>query len=120
MRFTMLLALAALPILKGADPDPAELRVTLNGGRLTYEVVNKSPYRIVGFQIYTQFTSGGYENLGCGINAQVKSPTDLVVRDVCTVPHDEKTGKLIEYRSQLVIVKFANGITWNPGPISDK
>ena len=120
MRVTMLLALAVLPILKGADPDPADLRVILNGDRLSYEVVNKSPYRIIGFQVYTQFRSDGYENLGCGINAQVKSPTDLVVRDVCTVPHDEKTGKLIEYRSQLVIVKFANGITWSPGVISEK
>ncbi len=120
MRITMLLALATLPILRGADPDPAELRVSLNGDRLSYEVVNRSPYRIVGFQVNTQFRSGGYENLGCGINAQVKSPTDLVVRGVCRVPHDEKTGKLIEYKSQFVTVKFANGITWNPGAISDK
>jgi len=120
MRFAVLLALAALPILKGADPDPAELRVTLNGDRLTYEVVNKSPYRMIGFQVYTQFTSGGYENLGCGVNAQTKSPSDLVVHDVCTIPRDEKTGKLIEYKSKLVIVKFANGVTWNPGAISAK
>jgi len=120
MRSILLLAMALLPNLKGADPDPAELRVTLKGDRLTFEVVNKSPYRMIGFQVYTQFTSGGYENLGCGVNAQTKSPSDFVIHDVCTVPRDGKTAKLIEYKSKLVIVKFANGITWNPGVISEK
>jgi hypothetical protein len=83
-------------------------------------VVNKSAYRMIGFQVSTQFTSGGYENLGCGVNAQTKLPSDLVVHDVCTIPRDEKTGKLIEHKSKLVIVKFANGVTWNPGAISEK
>jgi hypothetical protein len=81
---------------------------------------SKSPYRIIGFQVYTQFMTGGYENLGCFVNAQVKSPGDLLTRDVCTVPHDEKTGKLIGYQARFVTAKFANRITWNPGPTSDK
>lgn len=116
----MIVALAVLPIASAADPDPAELRVTVNGDRLSYEVVNLSPYRIVGFQIYSQFTSGGYENLGCGVSAQVKSPKDLVLRDVCTVPRDAKTGKLVGYTPQIQSVEFANRTKWSPARTSNE
>ena len=96
--------------------DPARLVVTVAAGdSLSYEVVNLSPYRIVGFEVYTQFTSGGFENLGCGVTAEVKSPKDLALARVCQLPRDSKTGKAITYSSHIVRVNFENDLTWTPG-----
>ena len=68
-------ALLAFTVLALTQPvqDPARLEVTAAGGSLSYKVVNLSPYTIVGFEVSTQFTSGGFESLGCFVNAQVKS-----------------------------------------------
>src|SRR5207245_73030 len=77
MRMAGAFALAVFPIIAAAAQDPARLQVAATGDQLSYEVVNLSPYQIVGFEVYTQFTSGGYEHLGCGVKANVKAPTDL-------------------------------------------
>jgi hypothetical protein len=114
----MLLTFAAMAAAGQSYQDPAQLRVTAAGESLSYEMVNSSPYRIVGFEVYTQFTSDGFENLGCGVNAQVKSPKDLVLRGVCQLPRDTKTGKPITYASRIVRVDFENGLTWTPGKSS--
>jgi hypothetical protein len=95
----------------------AQLQVKDAGGFLSYQVIDHLPYRIVGFEVYTQFTSGGYENLGCGVGAEVKSPKDLEIRRVCRLPRDEKAGKPVSYATRLVRVEFENGLTWSPvGP----
>ena len=111
------LAFAAMATAQAVQ-DPARLEVTAGGGSLSYEVVNLSPYRIVGFEVYTQFTSGGFENLGCGVKAEVKSPKDLVLAGVCQLPRDKKTGKPITYQSRIVHVDFENDIAWTPGKSS--
>jgi len=96
-----ILAWAALlgTMLAGAERDPVELRVTSSGHALSYEVVNTTPYRIVNWQVYTQFTSGGYEHLGVGVNVQVKQPSDLKLRDVNPLPQDAATGKPVTFIS---------------------
>jgi hypothetical protein len=109
----LFLAFAAMAAAQTAQ-DPARLEVTAAGGSLSYELVNLSPYRIVGFEVYTQYTSGGFENLGCGVNADVKSPKDLVLVGVCQLPRDTKTGKFISYQSRIVRVDFENGLKWTP------
>ena len=114
MRMASLFALAVFPIIAGADQDPARLQVTANGDRLSYEVVNLSPYRVVGFEVYTQFTSGGFENLGCGVKADVKTRADLALREACKLPRDEKTGDPVTFVSRIVRVEFAGGLTWAP------
>jgi len=114
MMHAAILLLLLAPLVGGAEPDPAELKVTFIGRGLTYEVVNHLPYRIVGFEVYTQWLSGGYEALGCGVGAQVKKPADLIISDVCTVPRDAKTGEPVRYETRLVEVKYANGLTWKP------
>jgi hypothetical protein len=111
-----ILAWAALlgAMLAGAERDPVQLRVTSNGRTLSYEVVNTTPYRIVNWQVQTRFTSGGFEHLGCGVNVQVKKPSDLKLRDVNPLPHDAATGKPVTFVSRIVEVKFANGLKWTP------
>jgi hypothetical protein len=113
MRAAILFALLA-PLLTGVEPDPAELKVTFDGHALSYEVVSHLPYRIAGFEVYTQFLSGGFEALACGVRAEVKKPSDLVVRDVCTIPRDSKTGEPIRFASRIVEVKYFNGLKWTP------
>jgi hypothetical protein len=113
VRLGVLLTFVAVAAAQ-SDQDPARLRVTA-GESLSYEMVNLSPYRIVGFEVHSQFTSGGFENLGCGVNAEVKSPKDLVLTGICQLPRDEKTGKPVTYSSQIVRVEFENGLTWTPG-----
>ena len=115
MRMAGAFALAVFPIIAAAAQDPARLQVAATGDQLSYEVVNLSPYQIVGFEVYTQFTSGGYEHLGCGVKANVKAPTDLALREICRLPHDEKTGKPVTYVSRILRVEFA-GLTWTPKP----
>lgn len=110
---SVLLMFAALAVAQSV-PDPAKLEVTASGVSLTYKVINQSPYRIVGFEIYTQFTSGGFEGLGCGVNADVRSDKDLSVTYVCQLPNDAKTGKPVTHSSRIVRVKFDNGLTWTP------
>jgi len=111
-----ILAWAALlgTMLAGAERDPVELRVTSNDQMLSYEVVNTTPYRIVNWQVITRFTSGGYEQLACGVNVQVKQPSDLKLRDVFSLPRDAVTGKPVTFESRIVEVKFANGLKWKP------
>jgi hypothetical protein len=111
-----ILAWAALlgTMLAGAERDPVELRVTSHDQMLSYEVVNTTPYRIVNWQVITRFTSGGYEQLGCGVNVQVKQPSDLKLRDVFSLPRDAVTGKPVTFESRIVEVKFANGLKWKP------
>ena len=116
MRMAGVFALVVFPIIAAAAQDPARLQVSVTGDKLSYEIVNLSPYQIVGFEIYTQYTSGGYEALGCGVKAIVKAPTDLTLRKVCSVPFDEKTGKPITYSSRIVCVEFAGDLTWTPKP----
>src|SRR5438552_2322165 len=106
-------ALAVFPTIAAAAQDPARLQVAAIGDQLSYEVVNLSPYQIVGFEVYTQFTSGGH--LGCGVKANVKAPTDLALREIGRLPHDEKTGKPVTYVSRILRVEFA-GLTWTPKP----
>jgi hypothetical protein len=113
VRLGLLLTFVAVASAQ-SDQDPAQLRVT-SGESLSYEMVNLSPYRIIGFEVHTQFTSGGFENLGCGVNAEVKSSKDLVLIGVCRLPRDEKTGKPVTYSSRIVRVEFENGLTWTPG-----
>ncbi|MGA2274909.1 MAG: hypothetical protein ABSH00_15235 [Bryobacteraceae bacterium] len=112
--------LVAFAAIVTAQPvqDPARLEVAAAGGSLSYELINLSPYRIVGFEVYTQFTSGGFENLGCFVNAEVKSPKDLALAGVCQLPRDTKTGKPVNYSSRIVRVNFENGLTWTPGKSS--
>ena len=112
-RAAILLVLLA-PLVGGAEPDPAELKVTFDGRGLTYEVVNHLPYRTVGFEVYTQWLSGGSEALGCGVGARVRKPADLIVSDVCTVPRDAKTGEPIRYETRIVEVQYSNGLKWTP------
>ena len=112
MRVLALFALIA--IAAQSYQAPAELRVTVAGGFLSYEIVNLSPYRIVGFDIQTQFTSGGFENLGCQVNAVVRSPKDLGLRNICQLPNDSKTGKPVTHSSRIVSVRFDNDLTWTP------
>jgi hypothetical protein len=114
VRLLVLLAFGAVAMAQ-SDQAPAELRVTAHGESLSYEVVNLSPYRIVEFEVYTQFTSGGFENLGCGVSAAVKEPKDLVLQRVCQLPRDSKTGQPVTYSTRLVRVEFANGLKWTPG-----
>jgi hypothetical protein len=116
--FTMLLTFAVIAAAQSV-PDPAKLEVAASGGSLTYRVINQSPYRIVHFDIYTHFTSGGFEGLGCGVNADVKSEKDLSVTYLCQVPNDAKTGKPVTYSSRIVRVKFDNGLTWTPSKESE-
>ena len=116
--FSMLLTFAVIAAAQSV-PDPAKLEVTASGGSLTYKVINQLPYRIVGFEIYTQFTSGGFEGLACGVNADVKSDKDLTVTYLCQVPNDSKTGKPVTYSSRIVRVKFDNGLTWTPAKESE-
>ena len=116
MRMAGAFALAVFPIIAAAAQDPARLQVTVTGDKLSYEIVNLSPYQIVGFEVYTQYTSGGYESLGCGFKVIVKAPTDLTLRKVCSLPFDEKTGKPITYSSRIVSVEFAGDLTWTPKP----
>jgi hypothetical protein len=113
VRLGLLLTFAAVAAAQSYQ-DPAQLRITAAGDSLSFEVVNFSPYRIVGFEVYTQFTSGGFENLGCGVNTEVKSPKDLVLRRVCQLPRDTKTGRPITYSSRIVRVDFENGLRWTP------
>jgi hypothetical protein len=94
--------------------DPAKLEVTASGGSLSYKVINQLPYRIVGFEIYTQFTSGGFEHLGCVVSADVKSAKDLSLTGVCQLPIDAKTGEPVTYSSHIVCVNFGDGLTWAP------
>ena len=115
-----ILLVSLAPLVGGADPDPAELRVTLHGRGLIYEVVNHLPYRIVGFEVYTQWLSGGYEALGCGVAALVRKPADLTGSDVCTIPQDAKTGEPIRYETRLVEVQYSNGLKWTPADAEKK
>jgi len=69
---------------------------------------------IVGFEIYTQFTSGGFEHIGCAVSAEVKSAKDLSLTRVCQLPNATKTGKSVTYSSRIVRVNFDNGLTWTP------
>jgi hypothetical protein len=110
---TVLLVFAAIAAAQSV-PDPAKLEVTVSGGSLSYRVINQSPYRIVGFEVYTQFTSGGFEHMGCAVNADVKAEKDLSLSRVCQLPNDTETGKPITYESRIVTVKFDNGLTWTP------
>lgn len=118
MRAAIVLVVSAAIAAAQPVQDPARLEVTAAGGSLSYEIVNLSPYRIVGFEVYTQFTSGGFENLGCSVNAEVKSPKDLALAGVCQLPRDTKTGKPVNYSSRIVRVNFENGLTWTPGKSS--
>lgn len=110
---SVLLTFAAIAAAQSAQ-DPAKLEVTVSGGSLSYKVINQSPYRIVGFEVYTQFTSGGFEHMGCGANAGVKTAKDLSLSHVCQLPNDAETGKPVTYDSRIVNVKFENGFTWTP------
>jgi hypothetical protein len=110
---SVLLAFIAIAAQQSVQ-DAAKLQVMESGGSLSYKVINQSPYRIVGFMIYTQFTSGGFEHLGCTVNADVRAEKDLSVTGVCKLPDDEKTGKSVTYRSRIVRVKFENELTWSP------
>jgi hypothetical protein len=116
----LVIGLLAFAVLSATQPvqDPARLEVTEAGGSLSYNLVNLSPYNIVGFEVDTQFTSGGFENLGCFVNAQVKSAKDLSLTGACRLPHDSKTGKPVSYSSRIVRVEFENGLTWTPGKFS--
>jgi len=93
--------------------DPAKLEVTASGGSLTYKIINQLPYRIIGFEVRTQFTSGGFEARSCMVSADVKTEKDLSATYICSVPNDE-TGKPVAYSSRIVRVKFNNGLTWIP------
>lgn len=110
----------AFGVITTAQPvqDPARLEVTATGGALSYALINLSPYRIVAFEVYTQFTSGGFEHLGCSASAEVKSPKDLTLAGVCRLPIDMATGKPVNYSSRVVRVDFENSLTWNPGKSS--
>lgn len=113
MRIGVLLVLAMLAEAQQSG-GPAELRVFSRGRFLSYEVVNRSPYKINRFEIYTQFTSGGFEQLGCIVAAEPKLPQELRLRGACGLPIDPTTGKPVTYSSRLVRVVFESGLTWSP------
>jgi hypothetical protein len=98
-----------------ADQDPARLDVTTTGNALSFKIVNLSPYRIVSFEVYTQFTSGGFERLACFVNGEVKAPEDLDLKGVCPRPTDPASGKPIAYSARIKRVTFANDLVWTPG-----
>jgi hypothetical protein len=110
----LLLAFVSLAVAQRGR-DPVRLEVTENGNVLSYKIVNLSPNPIIGFEVQTRFTSGGFEHLGCGVNAEVKSLKDLLLKEVCTLPRDAATGKAVSYSVSIVRVNFANGLTWTPG-----
>jgi hypothetical protein len=110
---SLLLTFASFTVAQSVR-DPARLEVTVSGDSLSYKIINQSPYPIVGYMVYTQFTSGGFEGLGCGVGAKVKSAKDLSVTFVCPLPKDAKTGKPVSYVSRIVRVEFDNGLTWTP------
>jgi len=108
------MAMVVAVAVTAAEPNPAELRVTSQNGSLSYEIVNALPVSIVAFQVLTRFTSGGFENLGCTVTAQVKQPSDLTIRNACKLPVDAKTGKPVSFVSRIVSVDFAKGLKWTP------
>ena len=110
----LVLAIVLSSFLTGAERDPVRLRVTINNGWLSYEIVNNTPYRIVSWQAFTRYTSGGYEALECGVSAQVKRSSDLMLRDRCSLPNDDATGKPVTVVSRIAEVKFANGLKYIP------
>lgn len=114
MRLLSVLLILAGTMAAQSVPDPAKLKVTASDGSLTYKIINQSPYPIVGFEVRTQFTSGGFEAVGCMVSADVKTEKDLTVSSVCRVPNDENTGKPVTYFSRIVRVKFENGLEWTP------
>jgi len=113
MRFGVFIAIAMLAQAQGSHA-PAELRVSAKGKSLSYEVINRSPYKISKFEISTQFTSGGFEQLGCVVAAEPKVPRELLLRGACRLPADPTTGKAVASTSRLVRVVFENGLTWSP------
>ena len=97
-----------------ASDAPAELRTSMDGESLRYELVNHSPYKVSEFEIYTQFLSGGFEALGCAVKAKVRTTADLVIRRGCQVPRDPTSGKPVAYSTRIVSVSFQNGLKWLP------
>ena len=89
---------------------PAELTVLENGGKLTYSLANRTPWRITRYEVVTNFPPA---HLSCGIVSEVQKPEDLVRRDVCSVLFDAK-GKPLPYTSSIVFVRFDNGMIWKP------
>jgi hypothetical protein len=112
-RLLLLAAVMSAGLFAQTEPPPVTLVTTETGGLLSYEVINHSPYRITRFQVRTRFTSGGFEALSCWVGAEVKTTSDLTVRNVCQVGRDAK-GKLVSYEPKLIHVEFANGMKWDP------
>jgi hypothetical protein len=119
MRSLVLIALMAAGAM-ATDQDPAALRVTDEGGLLSYEVTNLSPYTITGYDILTRFKSGGFEALGCTVSASVKAPRDMVIHKACRLPVDSATGKPVTYSSRFTEVRFENRLVWKPPTESEK
>lgn len=94
--------------------DPVRLDVRLAREVLSYTVSNMTPYVIARVDIQTQFTSGGFEHLGCAVSAEISFPRSLHLPEVCRLPLDPETGKPIHYSSKIVHVEFDNGLTWKP------
>lgn len=112
-RLLFLAAVISAGLIAQTEPPPVTLVTTETGGLLSYEVINRSPYRITRFEVRTRFTSGGAEALACGVAVDVKTPADLTIRNVCQVVRDTK-GKLVSYQPKLIHVEFANGMKWDP------
>lgn len=107
-----LLLASAFPRLQpqAQSQPPVELTVLENGGKLTYSLANRTPWRITRYEVVTNFPSA---HLSCSIASEVQKPEDLVRRDVCSVILDAK-GRPLAYTSSIVIVRFDNGMIWKP------
>ena len=114
MRAALLALVLLVSASASADQEPARVDVTTTGKTLSFKVVNLSPNPIIRFEVSTRFTSGGFDRLGCIINADVKKPEDLILKGVCSLPTDPATGRPVTYSVQLSRVVFANNLVWTP------
>jgi hypothetical protein len=113
MKSAILLSLLILPLIGwGLENDPVLLKTSDDGHTISYQIVNKTSDPIIAFEVWTDYTSGGFERLGCSIAVTVKSPGDLNIPSGCSLPKDDATGKPARYASRVTEVRFANGSKW--------
>ncbi len=111
MRRAALLVIAASALSAATDDPPAELRVTNNRGSLTYRIVNKSPYRIVAFEVFTSWRDGEAYRSCSFQQPKIKSETDLTARDACVLVSSGAAAD--DLHSTIRSLQFSNGMNWS-------